>query len=122
MLPTGGEDIDKTKGDIILTFAKPNEPPVLLLGDKEERPPREGEVIYKDDVSAVCRRWNWREADRTKFTEETSNCILVIEGMPPVTRQDIENAVKELKELIQKHCGGILEYKILDKDKTEIEL
>lgn len=122
MLPVGGEDLDKIRGDVLLTFAGENEPPVLLLGDKEPRPPHSGEVIYKDDVSAICRRWNWREADRTKFTEGTKNCILVIEGLPPVTREEIETATKELKEMAEKYCGGRLKYSILDKNNSKVEI
>lgn len=121
MVPAGGEDTDKIQGDIILTFADPNEPAVLLLGDKEPRPPHAGEVIYKDDVSAICRRWNWREADRTKLTEETKNCILVIEGLPPVTKHEIEIVTTELKKRVQKFCGGDINTYILNKDKSEIE-
>jgi len=121
MLPAGGEDLDKTKGDILLTFAGANEVPVLLLGEKEPRPPHEGEVIYKDEISAICRRWNWREADRTKLTEETKNCILVIEGLPPITKEEVENAAKELSELVQKSCGGNVTYVLLDENKSEIE-
>ena len=122
MLPVGGEDIDKMKGDIVLTFAGPNEAPVLLLGDKEPRPPHFGEVIYKDDVSTICRRWNWREADRTKLTEETKNCVLVIEGVSPVKKEEVEGATKELKELIQKFCGGNTVYTVLNEDKNEFNL
>lgn len=121
MLPVGGEDLAKTQGDVQLTFAGANEAPVLLLGDKEPRPPHEGEVIYKDDVSAICRRFNWREADRTKLTEETKNAILVIEGLPPVTKEEVEIATKELQELVQKTCGGSITQAILDKNKPEIE-
>ncbi|MBI2658552.1 hypothetical protein HYX05_00420 [Candidatus Woesearchaeota archaeon] len=122
MLPVGGEDIDKMRGDVILTFAGTNEVPVLLLGDKEPRPPHAGEVIYKDAISTICRRWNWREADRTKLTGETKNCVLVIEGLPPVTREEIENATKELKELIQEFCSGNVVYSILDKIKNQVDL
>jgi lysyl-tRNA synthetase class 2 len=122
MVPVGGEDVDKIQGDVVLTFAEPNEPTVLLLGDKEPRPPHVGEVIYKDNVSAICRRWNWREADRTKFTEKTKNCFLVIEGLPPVTKQEIEEATKELKELVQKFCGGNITYQILDDKHFETDL
>jgi lysyl-tRNA synthetase class 2 len=122
MVPVGGEDIDKIRGDVILTFAEPNEPAVLLLGDKEPRPPHAGEVIYKDNISAICRRWNWREADRTKFTEETKNCFLVIEGLLPVTKQEIEDATKELRKLVQKFCGGNIAYQILDDKHFEIDL
>ena len=122
MVPIGGEDIDKIQGDVVLTFAEPNGPAVLLLGDNEPRPPHAGEVIYKDNISAICRRWNWREADRTKFTEETKNCFLVIEGLFPVTKQEIEVATKELNDLVQKFCSGNITYKILDEKQSEIDL
>ena len=119
IFPLGGEDLDKTKGDIILTFAKAGEPPVMLLGDKDPRPPHAGEVIYKDDISAICRRWNWREAERTKLTEDTKNCILVIESLDS-PRREIENATDELKNLVSKFCGGSIASKILDKDEPEM--
>lgn len=121
MLPVGGEDLDKVRGNIVLAFAGPNEPPVLLLGDKEPRPPHQGEVIYKDDVSTICRRWNWREADRTKLTPETKNCILVIEGLPPISCGEVENATKELPGLIQKFCGGEIISQVLDENNPGLE-
>lgn len=122
MLPVGGEDLDKVQGDIHLTQALDSEPEVLLLGDREPRQPHKGEVIYKDDISAICRRWNWREADRTKLTAETKNSILVLEGLPPVSRHDIEEAAQELKNLIQKYCGGEITYAVMNSNNTEITL
>lgn len=116
MLPVGGEDIDAMRGDLALTFAGANEVLVLLLGDKEPRAPHAGEVIYKDDVGALCRRWNWREAARTKLTESTKNAVLVIVGLPPVGRGEIEAAVKELKELVEQYCGGECAYAVLEKE------
>jgi DNA/RNA-binding domain of Phe-tRNA-synthetase-like protein len=109
MLPVGGEDIDRMKGYIELTFAGQNEVPILLLGDKDPRPPHEGEVIYKDDIS-------------TKLTEETKNCILVIEGLQPIIKEEVKDATKELTELIREFCGGNISCDVLNKDKTEIEI
>jgi DNA/RNA-binding domain of Phe-tRNA-synthetase-like protein len=122
MLPVGGEDLEKIKGDVLLTFAGENEPPVLLLGDKEPRAPHSGEVIYKDDISAICRRWNWREAARTKLTEQTKNCILVIEGLAPIGREEIETATKELKEMVEIYCGGTFKYSVVDKNDSKVEI
>ena len=122
MLPVGGEDLNKIQGDIALTVAGPSESPVLLLGDKEPRPPHEGEVIYKDDISAICRRWIWREADRTKLTPGTKNCILVIEGLPPISYKEVETATKELAESVQKFCGGKIVYDVLNVNSPTIEI
>ncbi|MBI2888676.1 MAG: hypothetical protein HYY10_02005 [Candidatus Liptonbacteria bacterium] len=120
MLPVGGEDINAMRGDVVLTFAGANEPPALLLGDKEPRTPHAGEVIYKDEVGALCRRWNWREAARTKLTESTKNAVLVIEGLPPVGRGEVDAAAKELKELVEQYCGGQCAYEVLEKENPEM--
>jgi len=119
VLPAGGEDLDKVKGDIKLTLAEASEPPVLLLGEKEPRSPKEGEVIYKDEESAVCRRFNWKEAERTKLTEDSKNVVLVIECLPPATWEVTEAALTELRDLVEKHCGGELRTAILERKGNE---
>ncbi|MFH0712969.1 MAG: phenylalanine--tRNA ligase beta subunit-related protein [Candidatus Micrarchaeota archaeon] len=122
MLPVGGEDIDKIKGDLQLTLAGPNEPQTLLLGDKEARSPHEGEVIYKDEQNAICRRFNWRETDRTKLTKETKNAILVIECLPPATIAELEKALLELSTLVKNHCCANTKTAILNATNKEIEI
>lgn len=119
LVPVGGEDISKIKGDIVLTFASENETPILLLGENEERPPRPGEVIYKDDVGTICRRWNWKEAERTKLTEQTTDAFIVLEGLPPVDKEKIQQAISELSESIKKYCGGNTSTTILDKTNRQ---
>jgi DNA/RNA-binding domain of Phe-tRNA-synthetase-like protein len=105
-LPVGGENLDALHGDILLTIASDHEAPVTLLGEKEARPPYPGEVIYKDDVGAICRRWNWKEAERSKLTESTKNLFLVIETLPPVPQAVLQQATTELATLVQTYCGG----------------
>ncbi|MFH0962088.1 MAG: phenylalanine--tRNA ligase beta subunit-related protein [archaeon] len=116
MLPVGGEDLDKVKGTIRLAIAGESETPAIMLGESEARQPHKGEVIYKDDLSTICRRWNWKEADRTKLTEETRNCILVIEGLPPVGKEEIREALSELASIVSEACGGALETALLDSE------
>lgn len=122
LVPVGGEDLAAVEGDVEPTFATDHEPPVRLLGEPEARPPKPGEVIYKDRVGALCRRWNWKEADRTKLTEQTTNGFLVIEGLPPVDRELVENALTDLAALVQKHCGGRVRTGIVDRGDPTIEL
>lgn len=122
ILPVGGEDLDKIVGDVQLTRASDDEPAVFLLGEKESRSPRAGEILYKDEVGAICRRWNWKEADRTKLTEETKNAFLVIEALPPVSRNMVETAIRELADLVKQYCGGMVSTAFLDKDNREVKL
>lgn len=122
LVPVGGEDLDAVEGDVLLTRAGDDEPPVLLLGEPEPRAPRPGEVIYKDDLGAICRRWNWKEADRTKLTPATRRAILVVEGLPPVGRNAVDGAVQELAGLIRTHCGGEVRTELIDRDRPGISL
>jgi len=122
LLPAGGEDLDCTQGNIQLTVAGAEEAPVKLLGEPEARPPYPGEVIYKDDLGAICRRWNWKEADRTKLTPQTRRAVLVLEGLPPVGVNEIEEATASLAVMIQDHCGGTIFHDVLRRDHPEILL
>lgn len=119
LVPVGGEDLEKIEGDVSLTFAGDNEASVKLLGESEARPPYPDEVIYKDNIGSICRRWNWKEADRTKLTESTKDAVIVIEGLPPVGKKEIQEALDELRDLIIRFCGGQVVISVLDKDERE---
>jgi DNA/RNA-binding domain of Phe-tRNA-synthetase-like protein len=123
-VPVGGEDLGAVEGDVALRFAAASEPAVRLLGEPPElaRPPKAGEVIYADDAGALCRRWNWKEADRTKLTEQTTRGFLVVEGLPPVDRAAVEQALADLAALVTAHCGGSVRTTILDRGKPSAEL
>lgn len=118
-LPAGGDDIDKINGDIVLTIAKGGEP-FTVLGSMQEETAEEGEVIYRDDKEVLCRRWNWRECDKTKMTEETKSICLVIEALKSTTIEELETALNELKDNIERYCGGATETHILGKDRNSI--
>jgi len=115
VLPVGGEDIDKIVGDLSLGFANGDER-FVRLGGAENEPPQKGEVVYKDNEGVACRRWNWREAERTKLTEQTKNAIIVIEALSPAGKTEVEIAVKELAGLIKQYCGGEASFYIAAKD------
>jgi DNA/RNA-binding domain of Phe-tRNA-synthetase-like protein len=120
LLPVGGEDLDAIEGDVVLTRASASEPPVKLLGENEERVPKPGEVIYKDGRSAICRRWNWKEADRTKLTGQTSNAILILEALPPILVSELEAAARELERVVLEHCGGDARVELLDRQRPGV--
>ena len=122
ILPVGGEDLDNIVGDVVLRHAGDDEPAVCMLGDKEARPPYANEIIYTDNVGAICRRWNWKEADRTKLTQNTKNLFLVIEALPPVSRDVVEVAIKQLADLVSQYCGGTVSTAFLDKQNSKTKL
>lgn len=121
MVPAGGDDLDKVDGDITLTIAKGDEP-FVELNAQETKNPDTGEVIYRDNKEVLCRRWNWRECDKSKMTEQTKNAALVIEGLPPVTKEDVITITAELATLIKQYCGGEVRQVILDEKNQKTTL
>ncbi len=120
-IPAGGDDMEKVDGDVTLKFAVGDEP-FIALNSKEKETAKEGEVVYADSKEVLCRRWNWRECDKTKMTEETKEVILVVEALPPVTGEKLKEVEEDLSRLITKYCGGEIRTAILDDGKREIEV
>ena len=98
-LPCGGEDLQSIEDDLYLGIAAGGES-FLPLGAESDAPALPGEIIYGDEKGAVCRCWNWREAQRTMLTEETTDAVLVIESINPEQHQRADKAVQELKRLV----------------------
>ncbi|MFH1391247.1 MAG: lysine--tRNA ligase [Candidatus Diapherotrites archaeon] len=103
LLPAGGDDLDKIEGKVSLDYATGKEN-FLMIGSNENDAPKEGEIVYKDSKEVLCRRWNWRECDKTKLTEETKNAVIYIESLS--SADDLDKALAELAELVEKYCNA----------------
>ena len=75
------------------------------LGSNKDDPALPGEVIYYDNEGAICRSFNWREAQRTMLTENTTDAIMVIEAINEEQQIISEQAILELKYRIQNILG-----------------
>jgi len=123
VIPCGGDDIDKVEGNLHLGFAKGNEIFVPLGSNRQENP-EPGEVIYFDDktLNVMCRKWNWRNGELTKITEETKKIVINIDGVGSISQSVVEEARDELAELLTRECNASLETDLLDRNKREIEI
>jgi DNA/RNA-binding domain of Phe-tRNA-synthetase-like protein len=120
-LPCGGEDLATIQGNIRLTRAQGGEP-FVPLGAATDDPPQPGEVIYCDDAGAICRCWNWREADRTRLTESTTDAFLCIEALPEIGAARLRAACDDLAALVREHLGGETRVEVLDRSRPELSL
>jgi len=119
--PVGGEDLDQCDGDIILDFARGDEE-FFEIGSTENKSPIKGEIVYKDNKGVLCRKFNWREADRTKLTEDTKNAIIVIEALNTISDEELNSALDDLRNLISEYCEGEIQTHILKEGKAEVNL
>ena len=119
-VPIGGEDIDKFEGDMRLTIAEGGEDFVTYGSGGKNEPPSEGEVIYRDDFGAVCRCWNWREAERTMLTEDTVNAFMIIEAHNAESAANMDAALEELKTMIESELGGTVTKHLATAQEPEV--
>ena len=117
----GAEDLEHCAGNVFLAPADGSEH-FVPLGETVEDPPKSGEWVYKDDTGVICRKLNWREGDRTKITPETKHAVVVIEAIPPFSRENLEHALAEQVELIHTYCSSEVTTHVLDLDHTNCEL
>jgi lysyl-tRNA synthetase class 2 len=105
LLPCGGDNIDTIQGNLCLGYAKGNEK-FISLGATSEEEPDLNEIIYYDDktLNVMCRRWNWRNSDLTKITENTKKLVINIDGLNPADESCIIEARDELNELLIQYC------------------
>ncbi len=118
VLPVGGDDIIAPSSSYILRFADGNESFIPLgVPDKAETPD-EGEIIYliEDTKDVMCRRWNWRNGDKTKITEYTENIIMNIDAIGDGSVERAEKARDMVSELLEKHCGAETEKALLSPE------
>jgi len=121
LIPIGGFDLSQIKGDVELAVSDGTE--ILIPAGKGKKEKAEkGEIIYKDDVEVLCRRWNWKYAYKTRISEKTKDAVISVDGIPPVTKKEVEKVVSELRELIQMFCKGEISSFILNKDEAEREV
>ena len=118
-VPCGGEDLDKIAGHLHFGKAKGGES-FFPLGAESDAPALPEEIIYYDDEGAVCRCFNWREAQRTMLTEATKNAILVIEAINGEQVARAQSAMQELQDLVKDYFGVQGELTHLTVENSEL--
>ncbi len=122
-LPCRGDDMKTVEGDFVLGLSDGTESFIPLGSDQGESPVK-GEVIYYDGMTknVMCRRWNWRNGDKTKIEESTKNIVINIDCLPPHTPETAIQARDELADLLRQHCDATLVTGALHKESRVYNL
>ena len=121
IITAGGHAIDVVSDNISLREATGEEEFTAFGTDKAENP-EPGEIIFTEGSTVLTRRWSWRQANHTSTQKSTTAVEMNVDGLPPVTRDEVDKICQETMELIHKYCGGKLRYEILSEDHPEMEL
>ena len=120
-IPAGGEDIDKYQGVPKLIVSDGTDPfETTKSGEAITEHPREGEIIWRDDIGVTCRRWNWRQGPRTRIDETTKNFWFVLEALPPFDADIVRAATRALVEGIRAtNPDAVCSAKVISKEGGE---
>jgi DNA/RNA-binding domain of Phe-tRNA-synthetase-like protein len=84
------------------------------LGNDEVLHPEVGEVIFSDaNKMVIARRWCWRQSESSAANDHTTDAIITVEGHHDKARDDIQQAVNNLLDLLKAYAGGTYESAIL---------
>jgi DNA/RNA-binding domain of Phe-tRNA-synthetase-like protein len=121
LVPMGGHAIDGAAQGYCLRPATGREVFVPFGTDQEEHPDP-GEIIFAEGDTVLTRRWAWRQANRSLTLPGTTAIEYNVDGLPPVTRADVEAICGELAELIARHCGGRVRVGVLDAAQPSLSM
>jgi len=96
-VPLGGEDLARYSGPPRLVRASGTEPfDTVADGIAVTEHPDPGEVVWCDDAGVTCRRWNWRQARRTRLREDTTTALFILDALDPLTDEALRATADDL--------------------------
>ncbi|MCA9893774.1 MAG: hypothetical protein KC615_12380 [Anaerolineae bacterium] len=117
-LPIAIFDTCDLTGTLTVKFADGSER-YTELGSVDSDHPEIGEVVFADDRGLVfARRWCWRQSHQSAAQNSTEDVLITIEGQHDNGHHDVEQAMNDLLELLDKFVGGQYQYALLDKQDT----
>jgi DNA/RNA-binding domain of Phe-tRNA-synthetase-like protein len=101
LIPIGGEDLDRYTGAARLVRANGDEIfDTVVDGESAVTTPDPGEVIWRDDMGATCRRWNWRQCVRTRLSQDTTNVLFILDALEPISDESLTATADALITLL----------------------
>jgi DNA/RNA-binding domain of Phe-tRNA-synthetase-like protein len=101
-IPVGGEDAASYVGSPQLVRATGTETfDTMADGQPKLETVEAREVVWRDNLGATCRRWNWRQGTRTRITEASTSLWFVLERLEPMPSEALLTAGKELVEALR---------------------
>jgi len=120
LVPMGGHDLGTIEGNIYLRFAEGWEPFAPMGGGETVTVPK-GELVYRDDREVLTRNWVWRQCEKDKATEKTKNIFIPIDVLGEVGREQADEIIHDLSQLIPRYLGGTLFSAILSRENPSVE-
>lgn len=105
LLPIGVHPLDGSDASLVLRAARDGDVFAPPDGGPAEFPPP-GEIVFARGPTVLTRRWTWRQAAGTQILPSTTRCVVNVDGLPPVSAEEVDAAMHEVAALVARHCGA----------------
>jgi lysyl-tRNA synthetase class 1 len=109
VVPMAAYDLGAVRLPLELRFAQAGEVlhPIGGGGPLAAEP---GELVYADQTRLVCLDLNYRDADATRITAETTDVLLLVDGFGEVKPEEVQDLLDLAVSRIVRFSGGQLDY------------
>ena len=121
LVPMGGYDLDKIKGNICLRFGT-KEDKFDGLGIKDQIDIDPKHVVYSDDEKDICWLWNYRDSKHTALTETTKRAIFFLDSAFELQHINMNEAIQVFVDGLSRINGSVRKVGILDAKNSKIEI
>lgn len=119
-LPMGTHNLGLSNNDVELRFAVDEDTFVPMGTDTIEKLEPE-ELVYVVDNKVRTRRWAWRQSKEGMIDKDTSYVFFPIDGFKGFNDDKVNEAMKELEEVLKKEFNCETKSGFVDKDHLEFE-
>ena len=116
VVPFGLDDANKITGDLTFSLSTGREKAGILKSLKK------GELYYTDDKDVLGTKLDYWKSAKTALTPYSFSAIIHLEVLPPVKSKELNQIVKETRDLIVSFCEADVKTAILHKEKDFVKI
>lgn len=116
VVPVGVDDFNKISHELKFEIAKGKEKINALTFLKK------GAFFYYDQAGVLGTKFDYWKSSRTLIDEDTKSALIHVEVVPPIKKEEFEEILSEMQNLIKTFCGGESKVFILDRNSDTFDL
>ncbi len=120
IIPVSIHDSRMFNGDIAIKKAAAREH-FKVIG-KDVKHPAKGEIIIKDKLEVLCRKFGLEKAEKTRLRKDTKDVVVFVFGLKPISGKKLVEVCKDMSGMLDSFCGGESKYYILNKNNSEVDV
>lgn len=121
MIPMGGYDIQKVKGDICIRYGRDDDT-FEALGINDQIKVEKNHVVYSDNDKVICWLWNFRDSKHTCIDETTKHAIFFLDAAHSMSHISMQDAVQLFEEGLAKIGATVTSNGILSKEEPQVDI